>query len=106
LNLEPVDLGIQNNLYIGEAPDAVDEVTRHARVETCTANQKANLGDLACKIDDSLARGVAGPDQGDLLVRAEFRFDWRYPKSVPGGVLVDYRVVSCITIAIKLLRVR
>jgi hypothetical protein len=54
VNLKPVDLGIQNNLYIGEAPDADDKVTRHARTETCTANQKANLGDLACKIDDSL----------------------------------------------------
>jgi hypothetical protein len=69
LNLEPIDLGIQNYLYIGEARDAVDEVTRHARIETCTANQKANLGDLARKIHDSLARGVARPDQGDLLVR-------------------------------------
>src|ERR1700722_14835372 len=89
--LQADDLGAQNHLYVGETRDTVDQVTRHARGKSCSADEEPHLGDLACEICDRLSGGVTRSNQGYLLPCAEFRFKWRRP-------IVDAGSLECVQV--------
>src|ERR1700733_5651476 len=77
--LEPADGGAGHHVDIGEAADALDQITRHRCREVRSAHQHPHPRALACQIDGALAGGIAGADQRNLLTGTEPRFQRRRP---------------------------
>ena len=79
LSFKGADLGLHEDLDIGQAGNAVDQIARHARLQAGAAHEKPDLGDLARQVHRRLTRGVAGAHQGHLLPGAQPRLQWRGP---------------------------
>src|SRR5262245_25988563 len=77
--LETDHLGAEHDLDVTRPLDSVDEITRHAGVETRTADEQPHPRGDAGEIDDGLARGVSCADERNLLPGAEPTLDRRRP---------------------------
>src|SRR5207244_12906790 len=64
-------LGFVQHLDIGLRADPLDEIARHRLVEAGTPHEEVNLRRLCREIDRGLSRGVAGANEGYLLLRAQ-----------------------------------
>ena len=68
--LKGADGCVRHYFDIGQATDAIDQVTRHCCREVGSAYQHPDLGALARQINGGLTSGVARADQRDFLISA------------------------------------
>jgi len=64
------DFRPRHHFDIGKSLDPIDQVARHRGAEIGCPDQHPDLGGLACKINRSLAGGIASSNERDLLIRA------------------------------------
>src|SRR6266567_1898045 len=89
LPLERGDHRLSQDLDVRPRGNALDQIARHARIETGTTNNQPDLRDLAGQINSCLAGGIARAYQRHFLPRAQPSLKRRCP-------IVDARALeSC-----------
>jgi len=79
LPLESGDRRLGQDFDVRPCGDAFDQVARHVRFETGSANDQPDLGDLAGQIHRPLAGGIAPTHQRHFLPRAQPSLQRRGP---------------------------